>query len=167
MRNEFTLITGEEALAELVKIINRYDVGRLALFGEDFPYMLPINHAYLDGKLIMHGSFKGKKIDLMRRNSKACYEVDGPRDGNPKKERSCHLEYESVLCYGSIKELGDCPLKYEYLDHQVATLGQAAVDHGKMKNTNCFVFEITEMTGRTGRFHPDGERPLYIYRFIR
>ncbi|MGE5623739.1 MAG: pyridoxamine 5'-phosphate oxidase family protein, partial [Methanocella sp.] len=38
----------------MVRILKRYDVGRLALKGPDYPYVIPMNHTYFEGKLLLH-----------------------------------------------------------------------------------------------------------------
>ncbi len=166
-RHEFTVTTGEEALQVMVRILTRYDVGRLALHGPDYPYVIPMNHHYLEGKLLLHGSYAGRKIDLLAADPRACYEVDGPKDGVAAGTRSCHLEYESVLCYGRIRIVDDLKLKADYLARLQASFDRPPLKHGEVARCNAFVFEIEEMTGRTGRFRPAGERPLYVYRFDR
>lgn len=165
MRNEFIVTEGAEALETMVRILQRHDIGRLGLKGGDYPYVIPMNHTYHEGKLLLHGSYTGRKIDLLTADPRACYEVDGPRDGADSKVRSCHLEYESVLCYGTIRIVTEPDLKADYLNRLQTSYGQPALTHADVARCNAFVFEISEMTGRTGRFRPTGERPLYVYRF--
>lgn len=165
MRNEFTFIEGSKALETMVRILQRYDVGRLGLKGGDFPYVIPMNHTYHDGRLLLHGSYTGRKIDLLTADPRACYEVDGPKEGAEAAVRSCHQEYESVLCYGTIRIVTEPELKAAYLSRLQAGFGQPALTHADVARCNAFVFEIKEMTGRTGRFRPTGERPLYVFRF--
>lgn len=167
MRSEFTVTTGEEALEVMVRILKRYDVGRLALKGPDYPYVIPMNHTYFEGKLLLHGSYTGRKVDLLTTDPRACYEVDGSKDGVDLGVRSCHQEYESVLCYGMIRIVDDPQLKADYLSRLQASFDQPPLKHADVARCNAFVLDIVELTGRTGRFRPTGERPLYTYRFPR
>jgi len=100
------VITGQEALDLMVEILQRYDVGHLAINGEDFPYVVPINHTYHDGKLILHGAITGKKVEMMERSPRVCYGVYGtqsPAEKEGVKLRSCAKDYQSVVCYGNLR----------------------------------------------------------------
>jgi len=165
VRNEFTIVTGTQALELMIEILNRYDVGRLGFNGEPYPYVIPMNHAYYEGKLLLHGSYKGRKIDLIKTNPLVCYEVDGPKDGLSPDDRSCHQEYESVLCYGRIREVDNVEDKRLFLSLVNQRFDKPALKHGDLERCNAFVIDIHQMTGRTGRFRPTGERPLYIFDF--
>lgn len=52
-------------------------VGRLATINNDgYPYIVPVHFVYLEGKIYIHGSTKGSKIDNIARNSKVSFEVE-------------------------------------------------------------------------------------------
>ena len=159
-------ITGQEALDLMVGILQRYDVGHLALNGEDFPYVIPLNHTYHDGKLILHGSITGKKVELMQRCPNVCYGVYGTQTQTVKEGvtlRSCSKAYESVVCYGVIRiERGSAAWR-KYLGDFARDYSHKPPEHTEAESTNCFVIEIVEMTARVA-FHPE-PKVIYSYKF--
>jgi uncharacterized protein len=73
MRRKDKEITGREALDD---IINRSQVCRLGLCDGGTPYIVPMSFGY-DGKsLYFHGAAEGRKIEVLRKNGKVCFELD-------------------------------------------------------------------------------------------
>lgn len=97
---------------EIVEVIKKCEICRLALNDEEYPYILPLNFGMQleDGKIVFyfHGATEGKKYDLIARNNKASFEMDCStklvtilEDGN------CTMEYESVIGQGTVEILPD------------------------------------------------------------
>lgn len=97
---------------EIVEVIKKCEICRLALNDEEYPYILPLNFGMqLDnGKIVFyfHGATEGKKYELIARNNKASFEMDCStklvtilEDGN------CTMEYESVIGQGTVEILPD------------------------------------------------------------
>ncbi len=57
-------------------IIRKALVCRLAFSDNDTPYVVPMNFGYRDGVLYFHGSPRGRKIDIIKRNPRVCFEMD-------------------------------------------------------------------------------------------
>lgn len=67
MRRKKQLLTQEES----EQILREARTAMLALAGDDnYPYVVPINYAYVDGKIYFHGAKSGHKIDAILRNDK-------------------------------------------------------------------------------------------------
>jgi uncharacterized protein len=62
--------------AEIEEILNRAEVCRLGLADGDTPYIVPMNYGYRDRALYFHTGQAGKKIDILRKNSTVCFEVE-------------------------------------------------------------------------------------------
>jgi len=61
---------------EIDAIIRAARVLRLGLADEEEPYVVPLSFGY-DGKsFYFHGAPEGRKIELIRRNSRVCFEID-------------------------------------------------------------------------------------------
>lgn len=59
------------------EFLNTEHVGRISTIDSDgFPQIIPMNFVYLDGAVYMHSHVRGEKIDNIRRNCKAGFEVD-------------------------------------------------------------------------------------------
>ncbi|MDD3174060.1 MAG: pyridoxamine 5'-phosphate oxidase family protein, partial [Herbinix sp.] len=65
---------------EIITIMKKCDVCRLALFDEEFPYIIPMNFGftYQNGEieLYFHCAKAGKKLDLINLNPKVGFEMD-------------------------------------------------------------------------------------------
>ena len=104
---------------EIVEIIKKCDVCRLALHDEEYPYILPLNFGMRieDGKIVLyfHGANEGKKYALIEKNNKASFEMDcGHRLVMDDEKMSCTMEYESVIGQGIIEKVSD-EQKYDAL----------------------------------------------------
>lgn len=87
----FGTMTNEEIDILLKKQI----VGRIGCHADDTTYIVPISYVY-DGTFIYAHSFKGMKIDIMRKNPKVCFQVDDTRN---------LANWQSVVCHGVFEEL--------------------------------------------------------------
>lgn len=97
---------------EIIKVMEKCDVCRLALNDEGYPYIVPMNFGMNDedGKLTLyfHCANDGKKLDLIRKDGRASFEMDCEhRLLTNYDEMNCTMEYESVIGRGEIKILGE------------------------------------------------------------
>lgn len=108
MRRTDKEVTGFD---QLVSIIEKCDVCRLALNGEDgVPYIVPLNFGLrVEGEQVsfyFHSAEEGRKLDLMRRDSRVCFELDrGHRLVATQAQGYCTMEYECVMGKGRIEFL--------------------------------------------------------------
>ncbi len=77
MRRKDREITG---IDEKLEIIAKCKVCRIGLSENNYPYIVPINYGYSfnDRKLALyfHCAPEGKKIDIIKKNNNACFEID-------------------------------------------------------------------------------------------
>ncbi len=85
---------------EIDQLLHSEEVGRLGLQGEDYPYVVPVNFSYVEGKIYFHGAFEGKKVQLIRADPRVCFEVDTGHAITPAKVGDCSYSYRSVIVYG-------------------------------------------------------------------
>lgn len=92
---------------EIVKIMEKCDVCRLALNDDDYPYILPVNFGMKvdNGKVILyfHGANQGRKYEILKRDNRASFEMDCSHQlvfDDHKAE--CTMKYESVIGKGRI-----------------------------------------------------------------
>ena len=68
---------------QILHILNTGKVLHLGLSVNDEPYVVPMNYGYTmeDGKLVLylHSAVQGKKLDMIRANSKVFFEIDCDR----------------------------------------------------------------------------------------
>ena len=54
-------------------MLERFVVGRMATINQEgVPVIKPVNFLYLDGKIYIHSSKKGEKVEDIRRESPVC-----------------------------------------------------------------------------------------------
>ena len=89
--------------AEMDEVLNNALVGHLGLCDEGAPYVLPMNFATLNGALYLHSAREGRKLDVLEKNSRACFSVQTDMD-LVTSPRACGwgMTYRSVLLFGTI-----------------------------------------------------------------
>ena len=98
-------------LNEIIGIIKNCDVCRIAFFGEEYPYIVPLNFGVtFDGsnfKFFLHAAKEGTKLDLLRKNPKVGFEMDCNHKLFMRDNGSCTMEYESVCGNGILRIVED------------------------------------------------------------
>lgn len=94
--------------AEIVDIMRRCEVLRLAFNNDNVPYILPVNFGMEpDGMtLYIHGAMQGTKYDLLEKDNRASFELDCNHGLVLEADSgNCTMNYESVIGWGYIDEL--------------------------------------------------------------
>ena len=122
MRRKNKEITDPEIIEE---IIRQSDVCRIALHDDEFPYIVPLNYAYEDGTLYFHSANEGKKIELIRKNNKVCFEIECESE-IIRHEVPCKwsTKYRSIIGFGRIEFIPDMEGKQKGLDLIMAHYGR-------------------------------------------
>lgn len=141
---------------QLEAILKKCMVCRLALHGDDYPYLVPVNFGYIrenDGfSLFFHGAKVGTKIDLLRKNPKATFEVDCEHQLIGGESPCAYtMEYESVIGHGVLLELSDREEKREgllalmrqYAPGKAFTFSDEAID-----SVAVLRLDVVDMTGK-------------------
>ena len=99
-------------IPDILAVIDRCDVCRLGLSQDDRPYIVPMNfgYEYAGGRLTLyfHCAQEGMKLDILRANPSACFEMDVAhklREGFQPCEYG--MSYESVIGFGRISVCDD------------------------------------------------------------
>jgi nitroimidazol reductase NimA-like FMN-containing flavoprotein (pyridoxamine 5'-phosphate oxidase superfamily) len=87
--------------AEIERIIQKSLVCRLALAEENQPYIVPLSFGFKNGNLYFHSALEGKKIEILRKNGKVCFEFDLDHEVVADEE-ACKwgMKYRSVIGFG-------------------------------------------------------------------
>jgi len=82
-------------------IIRESVVCRLALSDNDQPYIVPLCFGYQDDNLYFHTGSRGRKLEILKRNQKVCFEFEVGVDV-VKGEKPCkwNMLYKSVIGSG-------------------------------------------------------------------
>ncbi len=105
---------------EMDDLLLQAKVGRLGLSYRDDPYVIPLCFVYYQDAFYFHCSPKGKKIDYLSNNSRACYQVDQVGD-IISTDRPCkyNISFRSVLAEGVISIVTDDTEKFTALQQLV------------------------------------------------
>lgn len=95
---------------EIVKVMKKCDVCRVALNDDGYPYIVPLNFGMkAEGgqiTLYFHGAGEGRKYELIEKNNRASFEMDCSHKLIADREGCrCTMGYESVVGRGRIKIL--------------------------------------------------------------
>ena len=104
---------------EIIDIIKKCDVCRIALNDDEYPYVVPLNFGLdVQGNQVFfyfHAAMEGKKLDLIAKDNRATFEMDCDHNFILYEERmSCTMGYASVIGHGTIEIVADED-KYESL----------------------------------------------------
>ncbi|MCI9539565.1 MAG: pyridoxamine 5'-phosphate oxidase family protein [Lachnospiraceae bacterium] len=139
---------------DIIAIMEKCDVCRVALNNNGYPYILPLNFG-MDIKedkieLYFHGAMEGTKYELIKKDNRASFEMDCEHKLVTEIERgSCTMEYESVIGQGYIEMLSDNE-KYNALYILMKHYHQEEFPFNKlvMPHTKVFRLVVENVTGK-------------------
>lgn len=148
MRRKDKEIRGDAAIDG---ILDRARVCRLAMVDGDSPYVVPLCFAHWDGVIYVHSALKGRKIDLLKKNPRVCFEVDDLLEtleaGDPC---DWSLRYQSVIGFGRAVFVDDPEEKQKGLNIVFRRYAgrDGAFAEGKMRATAVIRIDIDTMTAK-------------------
>jgi nitroimidazol reductase NimA-like FMN-containing flavoprotein (pyridoxamine 5'-phosphate oxidase superfamily) len=99
------------------EIIHKSKVCRLALSENNTPYIIPLCFSYDHSRLFFHSFHSGKKIDIIRKNNKVCFEFDIDCELVAAEDAcSWGMKYKSVIGIGRATLVTDMEGKKKALD---------------------------------------------------
>ena len=155
-----------ESRTEMEELLREEVLGYFGLVDEGQPYVVPLNYTYLDGRILFHGAFTGRKMDCIRANPKACFTVARQTasvrkhgEGDP-----CHVDSDSVICYGVARIVDDLEERQTVLNEFNERYRRDANGISRESAEQCAAVEIhiEEMSGRRER---EKERTYWRFAF--
>lgn len=94
--------------AEIDRIIGASRVCRLGMIDKNTPYVIPLNFGYDGRSVFIHCAPQGRKLDILRRNSRVCLEFDIPGE-LVRGEEPCEwgMRFQSVIAFGNARLVDD------------------------------------------------------------
>ena len=142
---------------EKIKIIDYCKHCRLGLSENGKPYIVPLNYGYrfVNGilTLFFHGAKEGRKLNIIKTNNNACFEIDCDTD-LIEAEKACGygFTFKSVIGFGEIKLIKAGPEKSEALNyimqHQTGKAVSYTFTKEELAMTAVFKMTINEFTGK-------------------
>ena len=110
MRRTDKEITDQTLISQ---IIEKAQICRLGLAKDNIPYVLPVSFGFDGTAIYFHTAKEGRKIDFMTANDQVCFEFEHGvqlirNESNPCKWT---FSFQSVIGYGTVRELTDLPEK--------------------------------------------------------
>lgn len=83
-------------------------IGIVGMKGEGYPYNVPVNYLWKDGKIYFHGLSSGKKNEYLENENRVSFLVY-KEFGTIKDDMPCHADtsYMSVMLFGTVRKLTD------------------------------------------------------------
>lgn len=155
MRRKDREIVGRE---EQLRILARANVLRIALHDPlGAPYIVPLNFGYEAAgealTLYFHGAAEGKKLDLIRRDPRVGFEIDGDH-AVVGEGLEVSFRYESLVGRGRAEILDDPAEKRRALDcilRHAAGRAPIEVPEKLLSRTAVVAIQVEEVTGKANR----------------
>ena len=140
---------------EILDIIRRCDVCRLALNDEGYPYIIPLNFGLKVNDdnitLIFHSALEGTKLDLIRKDNRVSFEMDCKHELQYFEDKGyCTMAYESVIGKGRVHIL-DEDEKAEALQvimDQYHPEKKAYFNPEAISRTAVYILKVETLTGK-------------------
>jgi len=88
-------------IEEIEQVIKKAKVCRLGLVDNDEPYIVPVCFGYERNSLYFHSAPEGRKVALIKKNNKVCFEIDTDVEiVNAEKPCGWTTKYRSVVGTG-------------------------------------------------------------------
>jgi uncharacterized protein len=140
---------------ELEEILQKADVCRIAFAVDGTPYIVTMNFGYSwkdNLTLYFHCAKEGKKLELMKRNNKVCFEMDTDHE-LVQSENACDwgMKYRSIVGLGSLESLAEKDEMKKGLDcimDHYGFNGKKEYDEKVLNMTEVLKLTVTEFTGK-------------------
>ncbi len=137
---------------EVKEILQRNKYGTLALYGDnDYPYSVPLNYTYNEGKFYIHGFNKGHRAEAIAKNPRVSFSIID-KDTLVPEEFTTY--FRSVILFGRAKLLsGDDAMRFvmrTFVNKYSADFkerGEAVIERN-LKALAVYEIEIDHITGK-------------------
>jgi len=152
---------------EIDELLRKQLVGRIGCYFENEIYIVPISYAYEDNAIYCH-SFEGRKIEMMRKNPKICFQIDEMQD---------MANWKSVIVWGDFEELiaknerskalkillhRPLPIVSSITTHLGETWPFTSPTEEELDRIPGIVFRVF-LTQKTGKLEATSESPLLMF----
>lgn len=150
MRLKKQQLSDEEAIA----LLEAGEYGVLSSISENgYPYGVPINYIYHDGKIYVHSAMKGHKVKNFARDSKVSFCVVAEAE---LLQEDVNTMFKSVIAFGRIRELTEMEDKQKVFELMIRKLCPDYISSGlayvkeNRDAARVYEIEIEHLTGKKG-----------------
>jgi nitroimidazol reductase NimA-like FMN-containing flavoprotein (pyridoxamine 5'-phosphate oxidase superfamily) len=120
-------------------IMEEARVCRIGLSDDGMPYIVPMNFGLGEDCIYLHCAAEGRKLDIIRRNDRVCFEMDLFREVVlGQSPCGCSARYESVIGFGRASIVEEPGAKRTALDR--------IMEHNGVKGAFIYQDDILEKT---------------------
>ena len=137
---------------DTVAILKNHTTGVLAVTGDDgYPYTVPLNYIYEEGKIWFHWAKQGHKLDAVHRDDRVSFCVI---DKDHIKAASYTNDFCSAVAFGRIHQVEDDDTKRRIMDRMLEVYGLLDASersfgiNQRWNNFYIMVMEIEHLTGK-------------------
>lgn len=147
---------------EILAIMDRCSVVRLAMVDHGKPYLVPLHFGYqMEGEhltLYLHSAAEGKKIEILRENPAVCFEMDCAVQ-TIRNEVPCKwsTNYESVIGSGEVEWIekeAEKAVAMNTILKRYGLEGEAQLAQGALANTCVYKIAVQEIVGKRSPAQP-------------
>jgi hypothetical protein len=137
---------------EIDAVMHASPVCRMAMARDNQPYLVPLSFGYDGSAVYIHTAAQGKKIDFIQANPRVCIEFEHQvsviRDDNLACKWS--FKFESVIGFGTIRELRDPEQKQQGLDQIMRHYSDKAwtFDPKAVEKTRVWRIDLESLSGK-------------------
>ncbi len=133
-------------------VLNTNTVCRIAFIDGDKPYIVPMSYGYTTDYIYLHAALEGKKLDLLEKNNRICFEVSDSIETIPA-ETACgfSVRYRSVIGFGKAELVSDPAEKqqgFQIVMHQHTGKGKWDIPPTALRKVAVIRITIDTMTGK-------------------
>ena len=152
MRRKEKEITEKSAIDS---VIRHSLVCRVGMADGTKPYVVPVCFGYKDKVIYIHGSLKGKKLDILKKNPNVCLEFDMNTE-IVKADNACDwgMKFQSVIGFGKAVFIDDPDEQREALDCIMKHYSDQSFlfSDSVLKATTVIKIKVNRMTGKQSGF---------------
>lgn len=141
---------------QIEDILSKAKFLRLALSDAETPYIVPMSFGYLDNAIYLHSSWKSRKIEILKKNPRVCFEAAVETDLITADEPcKYNVRYRTVIGYGKAKFLEDYSEKVRgltVLSEHYGMKGPFEFEEWKVNRLCVIKIEIEKMTAKESGF---------------
>jgi len=133
-------------------ILEKAQICRIGMFDGNSPYIVPMNFGYEEGILYFHCACEGRKLNIMKANSKVAFELELDTK-LVEKEAICNwgMNYYSLMGEGEVQFLNNSIEKKKGLDiiiRKYAKDKPFSYPEESLRSIEVFKINVVSITGK-------------------
>lgn len=138
----------------MIEIVNQCSICFVGIVDADsYPYVFPMNFAYIDDEIILHSAPVGSHLNLLAKNNKVtvAFCTDGKLvNQHPEVACSYRMDAKSVICKGEVSFVEEIGQKEQILNEFMRKYTDRSFKYSQpaLLNVKVWKVKIVEMTAR-------------------